>query len=112
MPSEKNLEPVTEAPTVKAVTERLRHVRTRLRGHGGDVEVCRVSEDGEVTLEFTGACRGCPAIGFTYGSVVEPALNEMAGVTAVKAAQVNLSPAAIRRIRQLARPAKPGGERL
>lgn len=97
---------VAEPPSIEAATERLRDARARLRGHGGDVEVRRISEDGELELEFTGACRGCPAIGFTYGAVVEPALDGLPGIKAVKANQVNLSSSAIRRIRRLAQSAR------
>lgn len=94
--------PVAKPPTADDMIERLRHARAKLRGHGGDVVVRGVSDDGEVALEFVGACRGCPAIGFTYGAVIEPAIVGLAGVTGLKVPQVNLSPFALRRIRRLA----------
>jgi Fe-S cluster biogenesis protein NfuA len=97
-------------PSIEAASERLRDARARLRAHGGDVVVRGVGGDGEVELEFTGACRGCPAIGFTYGAVVEPALGGLAGVKAVKAPQVSLSPAAIGRIRRFAGVVEPAPE--
>ena len=51
----------------------LADIRPRIRGHAGDVIVTGVV-DGKVSLDFLGACRGCPAQAFTFLAVVEPAL--------------------------------------
>ena len=50
-----------------------RRVRPRLRIHGGDVIIAS-TENGEVRLEFQGACCGCPLAPITFKAVVEVAL--------------------------------------
>jgi Fe-S cluster biogenesis protein NfuA len=79
--------------------ERLAEVRARLRGHGGDVVVRQNETNDTIDLEFVGACRGCPAIAFTYSAVVEPVLADV-GVK-VNVPQVHLSETARQRIRSL-----------
>jgi Fe-S cluster biogenesis protein NfuA len=74
-------------------------VRRRVRGHAGDVTVSRV-QDGNVEVEFHGACRACPAIAFTYAAVVEPALEDLPGVNSVSSRQVHASRATLERIRR------------
>jgi Fe-S cluster biogenesis protein NfuA len=86
------------APSVGAVTDGLRDVRRRLRGHGGDLNVTSVRDDGGVELEFIGACRGCPALAFTFSAVVVPAARELPGVTAVTSRQTRFSPAIASRV--------------
>ena len=80
------------------VEQGLGRVRAVLRSHGGDVQVTDAGPDGAVTLEFVGACRGCPAKAFTYAAVVRPALERTEGVTAVHAPQVKVAPAVLERI--------------
>jgi len=89
-------------------------VRARLRGHGGDVEVRGVEEGGVVHLAFTGACRGCTAIGFTFVAAVEPALRALPGVTTIRAHGVHLSPHTLNHLRRAlnlphADPSNPDG---
>lgn len=91
-----------QVPSIEEVDGALKGVRARLRGHGGDLEIVDVNEDGEVTVEFKGACRGCPAVGFTYGAVVETELMAIEGVESVRAEQVRMAPAVRRRIRAMA----------
>lgn len=91
----------TPAPSLDDVNDALNSVRARLRGHAGDIEVIDVAENGDVTVEFKGACRGCPAIGFTYGAVVEPHLAAVDGVRDVKAGQVRMAPAVRKRIKAM-----------
>jgi Fe-S cluster biogenesis protein NfuA len=81
-----------------AVASGLQSVRQRLRSHGGDLRVLDISAGGEVSVEFVGACRGCPALAFTYSAVVHPALESVDGVTAVTSRQVQLSPHVARRL--------------
>lgn len=82
--------------------EDMRHMRSTLRSHGGDVVVSSVNDEGEVSIEFVGACRGCPAKAFTHASVVLPVLERSAGVTAVFAPQVKVAEAALSRMRRAA----------
>lgn len=85
----------------EAAERALDAVRARLRAHGGDVHVLAVDESGEAELEFVGACRGCPAIAFTFTAVVEPALVGRAGVSSVRSRQVKASEHVRRRVRAL-----------
>ncbi|HEX4305876.1 MAG TPA: NifU family protein [Solirubrobacterales bacterium] len=80
----------------------LDHIRSRLRAHGGDAAVGGI-EDGEVTIEWYGACKSCPAAALTFGAVIVPAVREVAGVTGVRSSRVLASPSALRRIEGMAR---------
>ncbi|WP_214367000.1 NifU family protein [Pseudonocardia sp. H11422] len=80
-------------------SDALLSARVRIRGHAGDVTVERV-QDGQVEVEFHGACRSCPALAFTYASVVEPALANVPGVRSVTSRQVHASRAALDRIQR------------
>lgn len=78
----------------------LSSVKSRLRGHGGNVVVGDIKA-GVVDLEFQGACRGCPAQGFTFVSVVEPAVRTVSAVTTVKSSRSHISPFVVERIRKM-----------
>ncbi len=88
----------TQVPSIQDVNESIRDVRARLRGHAGDLNIIDVDENGEVTIEFIGACSACPALGFTYLAIVEPSLTAIEGITSIKAEQVHISPAVRKRI--------------
>lgn len=75
-------------------------IRARIRGHAGDVIVSDVKE-GSVSLEFLGACRGCPAQAFTLTAVIEPALLSVKGIERVEAPRMASSPAVLKRIRKV-----------
>jgi Fe-S cluster biogenesis protein NfuA len=77
------------------------HVRRFVQAHAGDVDVVSVSQDGDVRLRFYGACNACPAAGTTLSGVVLPAVERVPGVRSVQAEGVNISAAAIERIRRL-----------
>ena len=77
-------------------------VRSRLRGHGGDVAV-RDVRDGVVDLEFQGACRGCPAQAFTHVAVLEASLADVDGVARVTSSRSHIAPAVVQRIRSTLR---------
>lgn len=82
------------------VEDSLRAVKSRLRGHGGDVVIGHIS-DGVVDLEFQGACRGCPAQAFTFVAVVEPAVRAVHAVTTVESSRSHISPFVVERIRKM-----------
>lgn len=83
----------------------LHNIRGRIRGHAGDVMIDDV-RDGVVTLEFLGACKGCPAQAFTFYAVVEPALADIDGVNRVEPPRTAASPAVVKRIREMMRSTK------
>jgi Fe-S cluster biogenesis protein NfuA len=80
-----------------------RHVRPAIRGHGGDVHVLSVSEQGEVHVEFSGACSACPLRPVTFGTAVLPAFEGIPGISSVHCDSVRVSPHAMRRIAALMR---------
>jgi Fe-S cluster biogenesis protein NfuA len=90
----------TSGDTVGDLNGALTRIRQRLRGHAGDVVVAGLT-DGLVTLEYQGACRGCPALHFTHAAVVEPALTGVEGVTSVAPPRSDISPAVLERIRRM-----------
>ncbi len=51
-------------------------VQGRLAQHGGGVEVCGLSEQGEVRVAFTGHCSTCPAQEATLRNLVTDALHK------------------------------------
>ena len=83
------------------VTDALDDVSRRLRAHAGGVEVVSVSDDGEVTLAFTGNCVKCPAQAMTFGASILPAVEGLPGVNRVSMRNLSVSDAALRRIRAM-----------
>ena len=68
----------------------LEEIRPNLQADGGDVQLVDVSDDGVVTVELQGACKGCPMSQMTLANGVERILKEhVPGVTRVE--QVNAS---------------------
>ena len=66
---------------VKAVLEL---IRPSLQADGGDVEFVSVDEDGVVSVELQGACKGCPMSQMTLANGVERILKDrVPGVTSV-----------------------------
>ena len=59
-------------------------IRPSLQADGGDVKLVDVGEDGVVTVELQGACKGCPMSEMTLANGVERILKErVPGVTRV-----------------------------
>ena len=51
-------------------------IRPSLMADGGDVKLIDVTEQGEVIVELTGACKGCPLSQMTLANGIERILNE------------------------------------
>ena len=51
-------------------------VRPSLMADGGDVKLIDVTEAGEVIVELTGACKGCPLSEMTLANGIERILKE------------------------------------
>ena len=63
-------------------------IRPSLIADGGDVELVDVTDDGQVVVELTGACKGCPLSQLTLANGIERILKErVPGVTAVVPAE-------------------------
>ena len=59
-------------------------IRPSLQADGGDVRLVDVNEDGVVSVEVQGACKGCPMSQMTLANGVERILKErVPGVTKV-----------------------------
>lgn len=78
-----------------------RWVGPAIRGHGGDVAVVDVTADGDVTVEFAGACKACPLRAVTFVTAVERAFDDVQGVRSVRCESVRVSRFALRRMREL-----------
>lgn len=83
-----------KAQGIDAALDGMRH---RLHAHGGTVRASS-HPGGVVSLNFSGACQGCPALPMTL-SAVERELERVEGVTRVDCDQVSISPHARRRLR-------------
>ncbi len=73
-------------------------IRPLLKIHGGGIDLLDVSPDGDVRLEFQGACRGCALKSVTYALAVRHRLRELPGVREVEVDGVRLSDAALNRV--------------
>ncbi|GAW47889.1 MULTISPECIES: NifU family protein [unclassified Nocardioides] len=96
-------DPAESAPhDVSAVARRPEVVdlSRRLRGHGGDFHLVSLDE-GDLGIEFLGACRGCPAATFTFTAVVEPTLRAIPGVDKVSVSGAHVSKYVARRVLSL-----------
>ena len=51
-------------------------IRPSLMADGGDVKLIDVTEQGEVVVELTGACKGCPLSQMTLANGIERILKE------------------------------------
>ena len=59
-------------------------IRPSLQADGGDVRLVDVNEDGVLSVELQGACKGCPMSQMTLANGVERILKErVPGVTKV-----------------------------
>lgn len=59
-------------------------IRPSLQADGGDVTLVEVKEDGEVVVQLTGACNGCPLSSMTLANGIERILKDrIPGVTHV-----------------------------
>lgn len=64
----------------------LDQIRPNLQADGGDMNYVGVNDEGEVSLELTGSCAGCPMSQLTLSMGVERILKEhVPGVTRVVA---------------------------
>ncbi len=74
----------------KEIEDVLDLVRPSLQADGGDVKFVDVDEEGVVTVELQGACKGCPMSQMTLANGVERILKErIKGVTRVVPAASN-----------------------
>lgn len=83
-----------------ALASRIASINVLLRSHAGEIELVDVSNDGVVTVRYTGMCAGCDYRPLTMAGTVEPALRDIAGVTQVIAIGSRVSEHALERIRE------------
>ena len=69
----------------------LQLIRPSLQADGGDVKFVSVDDEGVVTVELQGACKGCPMSQLTLANGVERILKErVPGVTSVIPADLDM----------------------
>ncbi len=101
----------SNATDIKAAVDQAihQHLGRFLDSHGGAVAAASVSPDGDVTLEFDGACRACPAVAATFYSKVAPLIRQVDGVRSVQAPNVHVAEVAVQRILAIGMPSgRPG----
>jgi Fe-S cluster biogenesis protein NfuA len=76
-------------------------VRPLILGHGGDIAVTGISDEGVVSVALSGACKACPNMAMTYVGPIRTTLMEVDGVTEVRCKQVNAGPRALARLARL-----------
>ncbi len=59
-----------------------------------------VSDEGDVLIEFYGACESCPSMAVTYAGLVQTYVQAVPGVRSVSAPQIHASPAVLASIRR------------
>lgn len=70
-------EPEVQGPLYAPVKDAIGSVQAYARSHGGEIELVRVSNEGDVTIRLRGACRGCPMSGLTLKHGIEEQLRTM-----------------------------------
>ncbi|MFB2551809.1 NifU family protein [Ensifer soli] len=95
----------------EALQAALARLRPLILGHGGDVVLESLSEDGVVTLRLVGACKACPNMAMTYVGPIRSHLLAVPGVRDVRCPQVHADRRALARIARLSgsRPFDDGG---
>ncbi len=96
-------------PDRHRIDDAVEWANTRLRSHGGFVEVERVDAAGDVELRFGGMCCGCPYKALTLHGTIRPALLAVDGVRSVDAAGARISVEAAERLARYTDPHTPGG---
>ena len=75
-----------ESPALRsAIEDRVEALSAALASHAGGLELQSASEDGTVTVRFTGMCTGCPLRPVSFNGLVKPLLMAVAGVREVHA---------------------------
>ena len=68
-----------------AIADRVAALSAALGAHAGGLELRSASEDGAVTVRFTGMCTGCPLRPVSFNGLVKPLLMAVEGVQEVHA---------------------------
>ncbi|MFN3258696.1 MAG: NifU family protein [Ilumatobacter sp.] len=92
----------------EALDDAIVWINTRLRNHGGGIELVEVVDDpdgglaaGRVTVRFAGMCTGCNWKAMTWFGTVKDALESVPGVGVVEAHGTAVSAAAEARVRSM-----------
>ncbi len=70
-------EPEPQGPLYTPVKEAIASVQAYARTHGGEIDLVRVNDEGDVTIRLRGACRGCPMSGLTLKHGIEEQLRAL-----------------------------------
>ena len=94
-----------ERVSPSALAEALATVRPLILGHGGDIAIDAIGEDGVVHVRLSGACKACPNMAITYVGPIRSCLMQVEGVAEVRCDQVNAGP----KVRRQLSNRKPSG---
>lgn len=70
----RDVEVLEAGPLFAKVKSAMEDVQAYARSHGGEIRLMGVSEDGDVTIKMSGACRGCPMSALTLKHGIEEQL--------------------------------------
>ncbi|MDR3692940.1 MAG: NifU family protein [Fimbriimonas sp.] len=70
-------EPAEMGPLYPQVKAAMIDVQAYARSHGGEIQLLGVSDEGDVRVKFSGACRGCPMSALTLKHGIELQLKEL-----------------------------------
>jgi len=58
-------------PLYTQVKDAMENVQAYARSHGGEITLVGVTEEGDVKIRFSGACKGCPMSALTLKHGIE-----------------------------------------
>jgi len=64
-------EPTEMGPLYTQVKDAMENVQAYARSHGGEITLVGVTEEGDVKIRFSGACKGCPMSALTLKHGIE-----------------------------------------
>ena len=76
-------------------------VRALILGHGGDIQIEDITDDGVLKVRLTGVCEACPNIAMTYVGPLRTYFLDVPGITSVECEQVHAGPRALARMARL-----------
>jgi Fe-S cluster biogenesis protein NfuA len=79
------------------LNERVAELNALMKTHAGAIEVVDVTSDGVLTVRFVAMCQGCPFRAVTLYGLIKPGLEELPGVSEVRALGVRVSEEAAER---------------
>ena len=70
-------DPAEMGPLYAPVKSAMENVQAYARSHGGEITLVGVTDDGEVKVRMSGACKGCPMSSLTLKHGIEVQLKQL-----------------------------------